>query len=285
MDIEVKVINSFSINGSGGNPAGLVIDANRLSPQQKQLIAFKAGLSETAFFSNSSVADYKVEFFTPTKQIPHCGHATIAAFSYLKSSGLISKNVSSKETVDGTRQILFEGATAYMQQLPAEFSKVDIEDRILSSLGIDTGDLDRKLPIVVGNAGNRFLLVPINNESKLKNLKTNFPAIQRISVELDLIGYYVFSQTSGDFDAQARMFAPAFGIEEESATGMAAGPLGAFLHAQGRNKKTKYIIGQGSYMSSPSPSRITVHIDPTSGNILAGGDAYVVKTVLVSVYI
>ena len=52
-----------------------------LSNEQKILIAQKVGLSETAFFSKSTVTDFKLDFFTPTRQIAHCGHATIAAFS------------------------------------------------------------------------------------------------------------------------------------------------------------------------------------------------------------
>ena len=284
MNIEVKVIQSFSIDGTGGNPAGVVLNAGHLTTQQKQSIASKAKLSEVAFLSESSVADYKVEFFTPVKQIPHCGHATIAAFSFLKTSGLISNNTSSKETIDGTRQILFEGDHAYMQQTPAKFSTVLIKDRILQSLGVEESFLDENLPIVIGNTGNSFLLVPFRRESDLNYIKPSLAKIQEISQELACIGYYVFSQTSVDgFDAQARMFAPAFGIDEESATGMAAGPLGSLLYNYGTNRKTTYIIGQGKYMTPPSPSRITVNIDPSSGNIMAGGNAYVGQTIQVEI--
>ncbi|WP_245823732.1 PhzF family phenazine biosynthesis protein [Photobacterium proteolyticum] len=41
------------------------------------------GLSETAFVSQSDVADFKLAFFTPNRRIAHCGHATIATFSCL----------------------------------------------------------------------------------------------------------------------------------------------------------------------------------------------------------
>lgn len=279
MNIEIKIINSFSIDGSGGNPAGVVLGADNLRSDEKQLIASKANLSEVAFLSHSRIADYKVEFFTPTKQIAHCGHATIAAFSYLKSAGLISGAASSKETVDGTRQIFFEGDQAYMQQSPAQFFSVKNKEEILRSLGAHEHSLHPDFPMMVGNAGNSFLLVGFLHESDLFEIKPNLKAIEQISNELNCIGYYVFAQTEKDnFDAQARMFAPAFGIDEESATGMAAGPLGSFLYRFGRNKKSTYSIGQGRYMTPPSPSRITVNIDPVSGNIIAGGNAYVKQT-------
>lgn len=283
MYVEVKVINAFSIGQSGGNPAGLVIGADAFTAQQKQLIASKAGLSETAFLSNSLVADYRLEFFTPTRQIPHCGHATIAAFSYLKSSGVITADVSSKETVDGTREILFEGNTAYMHQSPVEFSTVSNQQEIVASLGLKGERLHEHLPVIVGNTGNPYLLVPLRSEADLKYAQPDLAAIRRISEELNCTGFYVFAQTTGTFDAQARMFAPVFGIDEESATGMGAGPLGGYLYKYSRNRKPTYIIGQGNYMPVPSASRITVHIDPGSGTIIAGGDAYVVKTIGVEV--
>jgi PhzF family phenazine biosynthesis protein len=83
------VVNAFVDNGRGGNPAGVVLNAERFSQAQKQAIAAKVGLSETAFVSPSRTADFKLEFFTPTRQIPHCGHATIATFSSLVQLGLL----------------------------------------------------------------------------------------------------------------------------------------------------------------------------------------------------
>ena len=64
MQVNVKIINAFSINKTGGNPAGVVLNSNELTSEQKQGIALKLGLSETAFVSSSNVADYKLEFFT-----------------------------------------------------------------------------------------------------------------------------------------------------------------------------------------------------------------------------
>ena len=79
----VNVVNAFIDNGVGGNPAGVVLDADGLDRDTKQQIAAQAGLSETAFVSASDTAVFKLEFFTPTRQIAHCGHATVATFSYL----------------------------------------------------------------------------------------------------------------------------------------------------------------------------------------------------------
>ena len=107
--IEVQILNAFVDNGKGGNPAGVVLNANKLSDKNRLEIAKKVGLSEPAFVSRSKTEDFKLDFFTPSKQIAHCGHATVATFSYLKQIGDLKKDSSSKETIDGKRKIRLKG--------------------------------------------------------------------------------------------------------------------------------------------------------------------------------
>jgi predicted PhzF superfamily epimerase YddE/YHI9 len=77
------------------------------------------------------------------------------------------------------------------------------------------------------------------------------------------------------------MFAPRFGIPEESGTGMAAGPLACLLHKELRLQQTQLDIEQGWLMSPASPSVITVKLDLHGGHInslLAGGRARIAQT-------
>ena len=107
--INVQILNAFVDNDKGGNPAGVVLNADTLSDKNKLEIAKKVGLSETAFVSKSKTEDFKLDFFTPTKQIAHCGHATVATLSYLKQIGAVKTDDSSKETIDGKRKIKLIG--------------------------------------------------------------------------------------------------------------------------------------------------------------------------------
>ncbi len=84
MRIEAHTVLSFIDGDTGGNPAGVVVDADALTGTQKLAVAQAMGLSETAFVSRSASATFKLEFFTPTRQIAHCGHATVATFSLLR---------------------------------------------------------------------------------------------------------------------------------------------------------------------------------------------------------
>ena len=100
--VEVYVISAFSIDGMGGNKAGVVLDSRDLMPAKMMAIAKDLGYSETAFLMESNTADFKIRYFTPTEEVSLCGHATIATFSILNSLGRLSKDTYTIETKAGS---------------------------------------------------------------------------------------------------------------------------------------------------------------------------------------
>jgi PhzF family phenazine biosynthesis protein len=278
----LKIVYAFSIDGTGGNPAGVVLNSDGLLSKEKQLIATKTGLSEVAFVSKSKVADFKLEFFTPTRQIAHCGHATIATFTYLKQQGFIKGDRSSKETIDGNRDIYFKNGFAYMEQKAPVYTNFENElPEILESLNLSKEDLLKGYFPSIVNTGNSFLIVPVASNTLLNNLRPNLEKIKNYSEKHHLIGYYIFNLSDEPgVAAAARMFAPLYGIDEESATGMAAGPLACYLFDNHFTKETELTIQQGEYMATPSPSRINVSLQLENNRIkklFAGGDAFVAE--------
>lgn len=285
--VDVKIINAFVTPGSngfvGGNPAGVVLDADDLNDEQMLSIASQVGLSETVFVSKSAISDFKFDFFTPNRRIAHCGHATIAAFSYLAKIGRIGEGETSKETVDGPRNIYIRDGAAYMEQLTPEVhrsgewdSRSVTEDAVLAALGLIDSDLDNRFPIVRAFNGNACLLVSVKSASVLRKVRADLDAIEKISDALDLIGFYVFTTEASEptVDATTRMFAPRFGIKEESATGMMAGPLGYLLNRHGDDVKKTYTIEQGAFMSPSSPSVLNVELTgdaDTVDSVIVGG--------------
>jgi PhzF family phenazine biosynthesis protein len=288
MKVPVHIVHAFDHRGTGGNPAGVVLDADALSPSDRQAVAAAAGLSETAFVSRSKAADFRLEFFTPTRQIAHCGHATIATFSYLRQIGRVAGDASSKETIDGCRAIHLEGAVAYMEQRepaylqPEDISRAVTRGRIHTSLGAPLGAFVTEHPPIVCSTGNRFLLVAVRDAAALRSLAPLMTEIEAISAELDLIGYYAWAPADAGCVATTRMFAPRYGIPEEAGTGMAAGPLGCYLHDYCGVRANPLVIEQGAFMSLPSPSRLTVKLELGPGGIqrlFVGGTARHVRTV------
>jgi PhzF family phenazine biosynthesis protein len=281
--IPAQIVNGFVTGGIGGNPAGVVLDADELGETEMLSIAAKIGLSETAFVSSSDTEGFKLDFFTPNRRIAHCGHATIATFSYLAELGRISEGETSKETVDGPRKISIKNGAAYMEQLapkyrtPDQWEKDDVTVAdVLQSLGITESDLSAGIGPILVNTGNSFIVVGVKDGATLSGLNPDFDLISAISEKLDLIGYYVFTTDSNatDKDATTRMFAPRYAIEEESATGMAAGPLACVLHDHLHIEKDTFQIEQGRFMEPESPSLITVELSIENGevqNLMAGG--------------
>ncbi len=281
--IEVQILNAFVDNNSGGNPAGVVLDADNLSTYQKLNIAKAVGLSETAFVSSSDTADFKLDFFTPNKQIAHCGHATIATFSYLSQLGKISNPITSKETIDGNRKVNVSNGLAFMEQKAPSYT--DISNRkqeILASLSLNEKDLLENAPLSLVNTGNSFFIIPVANAQILKNIQPNADLINQLSEEFDLIGYYVFTLDvdEKDRDVTTRMFAPRYGIEEEAGTGMAAGPLACYLYDKLEMKQSRFMIQQGKFMNPASVSLIIAELDLVNDKItglMAGGKGIAVS--------
>lgn len=289
MTITVHVVNAFPKGRQGGNPAGIVLDPQRaLQPTVRQRIAATVRLSETVFISDpeNSAAHYRLEFFTPTRQIPHCGHATIAAFNFLARACNETRVALIKETIDQPRQILMHGEQVFMEQVAPQYEQPRVApEHVAKALGLQARDFAaHRLPEVV-STGNRFLLVPLATDGALRMIVPDVQLIGALSDQLDLIGLYPFviaDHGVSDAVAYARMFAPRYGIDEESATGMAAGPLACYLHDRCGVPGTSLVIGQGEHMPVPSPSRITVNLElEVSGciaRLMVGGGGHLVET-------
>ena len=271
-EIVVELVDAFVDGGVGGNPAGVVADGGAaLSHAQKQALAAQVGLSETAFVLPSDSADYKLEFFTPTRPIPHCGHATVASFARLAQLGRVTEGEVVNETVDGPRRIRLEGSRAFLEQIPARFASVPAAE-IADSLGMTREDLIEGTPVLADN-GNKAILVGVREVATLRRLRPDLDRIAAITRGHDAVCYYVFALGSivPGREATARMFGPAYGIPEEAATGMAAGPLACWL-----DRGREILIEQGQFMTPPSPSLLIARPEYCDGKLAAmwvGGEA------------
>jgi PhzF family phenazine biosynthesis protein len=78
--IDVLRYAVFTTDPSGGNPAGVVLDAGGLDDAHMQRIAAEVGYSETAFLSSIAPAErrYRLRYFSLLAEVAFCGHATVA---------------------------------------------------------------------------------------------------------------------------------------------------------------------------------------------------------------
>ena len=260
-EVVVEIVDAFVDGESGGNAAGIVLDgAAELSVAQRQEVARQIAASETAFVLRSAAGDFKLEFYTPTRPIPHCGHATVGTFARLAALGRLNDKEVVNETVDGPRRIRIEGERAFMEQVPAKLTRLDEATtlEVLASLSIGTAQLHPDGGPFLGDNGNRSIQIGVADQTVLRSLEPNLEAIRDITNRFDAVCYYVFATETvvPGRNATARMFGPAYGIPEESATGMAAGPLACWLDARSGGRHETFAIEQGQMMTPASPSLI-----------------------------
>ncbi|ADK16135.1 putative isomerase YddE [Clostridium ljungdahlii DSM 13528] len=257
MNVKAYTLNSFAKCIEGGNPAGVVINADDLSEYDMKKVAGIIGFSETAFVMKSDLADFKVRFFTPNEEVDICGHATIATFSTLLSQGRIEPGKYSQETKAGVLNVeLKEDLSIMMSQNTPSYYETICKQEIAESLNITTAEISDELPIQIVSTGLRDILIPIKNIDMVNAIKPNFEMVSKISSKYNTIGYHIFTLESlNGSNAYCRNLAPLYGIPEESATGTSNGALACYLFKYGKIKSdhtNRIVIEQGYSMGKPS---------------------------------
>ena len=274
--VDVEVVAAFTKDGAGGNLAGVVLDAETISHDERQRIAATVALSETAFVRAAGDGVFEVAFYAPNRQVPDCGHATVATFALLAQSGELQGGRATKRTIIGDRAITVEDATVFMEQPRPKIAPFGHTAELANALGI-AGDAIVAEPVLADH-GVRFVLIETTRDA-LATATPDQQAIETLTEAPDAIGVYVFARGQSGYDATVRMFAPRYGIPEESATGMAAGLLGAYLARDKASADYRFL--QGALSPNPAPSELIVRVRPEA--TFVGGTATVLRTMSIAV--
>lgn len=232
-------VDAFTTTRYRGNPAGVVLEADGMSDAAMQQLARELKHSETAFVLAPDGPDHEVRlrYFTPTTEVPLCGHATIAAHYVRAGLASLGRDEFRQKTAAGIQRIRIGrnesgGRRVSMQQeRPRIGPPLDaaIRHRIAAALGVAHGELTPELPLQVVSTGHGKVMVPLEPGVDLDALAPRMPALAALSEEIGCNGYFVFQLRAGEHATDGRMFAPAIGIDEDPVTGNANGPLGAYL--------------------------------------------------------
>lgn len=268
----VYTLSSFAKNNSGGNPAGVVIAQNQLTLQQMQRTAKEVGFSETVFIQESSKADYRARFFTPSSEVDLCGHATIAAFSLMTGLGIIDKGKYTMETMAGVLDVeVHNDNRVFMNQTLPEYFDFVPSSEIADCLGISECNISSALPVQIVSTGLRDIMVPIDCLKTLLDIKPDMSKIVELSIKYHVIGVHAFSmETMNNSTAHCRNFAPLYDIPEESATGTSNGALACYLwkHKLISLDQTYGLVFEQGY-SLNNPSEIVAKLEINGDSISA----------------
>lgn len=283
-------VDAFTVTPFTGNPAGVVLAADGMTDADMLAVARELNNSETAFVLPADAADHdvRVRFFTPTTEVPTCGHATVAThFARAVEYGLPSGSLTQK-TGDGLLQRveihrdgnrvrigMHQGVAAFGSELDG--GQVD---RLLKALGANVRDLADNGPVQVVSTGHSKVLVELRDRAAVDGLRPDPAALTALSHAVGSNGFFVFTRDTGGAHllTWARMFAPAIGITEDPVTGNGHGPLGAYLVQHGivpaPDGHLAFTGRQGSAMGRPGTVRVSVEAR-SDGELLVSiaGDA------------
>ncbi|WP_312994620.1 PhzF family isomerase [Chryseobacterium flavum] len=298
-EVTVYQVDSFTKEKFKGNPAGVVLNAEHLNTEEMQLIARELNNSETAFIFRPDLYDpafdYHVRYFTPTTEVPSCGHATIAALYAKAKEDQLDTCVIRIKTQIGILPVKIEKEDndyrVTMTQgtfgLSPAFDPSTTQN-IIRALGLTMNDLDERCPVQIASTGHSKVMIGIKSRSVLNSLVPDSGALVQLSKEISCNGYFVFTFDTGDPDilTYGRMFAPAIGITEDPVTGNAHGPLGGYLihhKIAGYSGETFEFTGkQGETINRIGKVLVTVQVsNGTPDKVSITGDAVsVFRTVM-----
>ncbi|MBP0726273.1 PhzF family phenazine biosynthesis protein [Bacillus sp. RG28] len=288
MKLKTYILNAFTKDNKGGNPAGVVLDTEGLTPKSMQAIASKLNFSETAFVLPSTNSDYEIKYFTPNEEVDICGHETIATFSLLDQIKEINTKMYTIKTKAGRLAVqLHNNKMVSLQQNLPEFLEILPREEIIKSLNLDIEKLIPDFPIQIVSTGLRDIIIPIRRLSDLLNITPNMESITKISKKHNVTGYHVFTlETLYHSTAHCRNFAPLFDIPEESATGTSNAALACYLIKRNQNyiKQNTFTFEQGYGMDQPS--EIFVNVSTNHGiitDLYVGGFASNFKEKYISI--
>ena len=149
--------------------------------------------------------------------------------------------------------------------------------RMPAPRGIIT-DINGKISIV--STGLKDAIIEVDSMQALKNMSIKKEEMIAFCKSKDIVGAHVVSRETieEDSDFSCRNFAPAVGIDEESATGTSNASLIYYIKTMAKEKieKTSFKIEQGYFMNSPS--NIFVYADEKEKiEIYVGGRAQILE--------
>ena len=267
-------IAAFCAGDAGGNPAGVWIGPALPPAETMQRLAYEVGFSETAFAAPEGDG-YRVRYFSPAKEVPFCGHATIALGAVLaeqNGDGVYPLTLNHAAiTVEGSRA--GTQFAAALQSPPTHSRPADpaLAATALSLFGWRTADLDPRIPPGVAYAGNDHLVIALASRDLLRAMRYDQEAGRALMAEHGLATIVlVFAESAQRFHAR-NPFAIG-GVYEDPATGSGTASLAGYLRDLGWPHGGVIDVVQGEDMGMPSHLRAEFS-DVPGGSIRVSGTA------------
>lgn len=260
---KIFIIDTFTAENCLGNPTAVCISSGPLDHDQALSQARELNLPVSAFieYLENNNNPFPVRYFTPTQEIPACGHATLAVAKVV--ADLYSISEPSFRTIEGILiHTQIQDDLISMNYPKYELSNYSVPDNLLQSLQIKT----------YKSAGicNELEAVFIELEDPML-LKTVQPDFDKLVSSDPNITEVVLTAVSDNnkYDFLLRSFCPWIGIDEDPVTGSVHSVLAGFW--QSRLNKTKL----KAYQASERGGEVFVTV--LAGKVQIGGKVSLVS--------
>ncbi len=258
------IADVFTETAFGGNQLAVFPDARGLSDRAMQALAREFNFAETTFVLPPRDPRHtrRVRIFTPRTELRFAGHPTVGTAAVLACLGLV-------EGRDRTTTVVFEeGVGPVMVEIQlggaAAFSRLVLEKEVESPSMLPAGQAaaatlslpeEAVLEAWFASIGLPFCFIHLANKETVDRAALDRTAWAASFAEAWAPSLFLFAgELAPASRLYARMFAPAYGIEEDPATGSASAALAGCLSDRSpiRDGTLTWQVDQGVAMGRPS---------------------------------
>lgn len=210
-------IDAFASAPFKGNPACVVEPFDRWpSDAWMQALAAENNQAETAFLlKTADPARYGLRWFTPAREAPLCGHATLAAAHALFAELDVAVETLAFDTLSGELRVRRDGERLEMDFPANPPRRVEAPEGLAEALGAK----------VVEAWAGAYLVAVLEDEAAVRALAPDLAALNRVDSDAtDGKGQVIavaMADAGRSYAVVSRFFAPAAGIPEDPTTGSA----------------------------------------------------------------
>jgi trans-2,3-dihydro-3-hydroxyanthranilate isomerase len=266
------VLDVFTDTPLEGNPLAVFTEAAGIPGPLMQRTARELNLSETVFVQPAKRGgDARLRIFTPTQELPFAGHPTLGA-AFVVGTRDASDRVR-LETGIGIIPVDLERRDGrvvfgWLTQPVPRWRPYEHAGEVLDALGVASSEL----PVEAYDNGPLHVYVTLADEDEVAALQPDLARLARLE------GVGVNAIAGAGRRWRSRMFGPGLGVDEDPATGSAAGPLAVHLVRHGQLRGGEELeLRQGIELSRPS--RLHARVEGSAARMTAvqvGGAAVVV---------
>ena len=259
-----SIVDVFADKKYAGNQLAVVRGGEKIAPEEMQRIAREFNFSETTFIIGDAQREggFDVRIFTPAAELPFAGHPTLGT-AFVLQQDLVRKAV--RRVVlhlkVGPIPVTFSYRQGrpdvlWMRQVEPEFGKRMDPRRVASTLGLKPDDLLPDFPVEEVSTGIPFVIVPVRTLEAVRRSRCRPDKLAGLTTDRRGGAFLLFARQAYDArnDLNVRVFAHAYGVAEDPATGSANGCLAGYLvrHRYFGKARIDIRVEQGHEIGRPS---------------------------------